>query len=35
VWRHRAEWDRDAAVREMDGILDEFLEEMAVDVEDE
>lgn len=35
VWRHRAEWDRDAAVREMGAIVDEFLQEVSYDEADE
>ena len=29
VWRHRAEWNRDALVREILGVLDEFLDDFA------
>ena len=29
VWRHRAEWNRDALVREIMGVLDEFLDDFA------
>ncbi|EJD00736.1 AAA-domain-containing protein [Fomitiporia mediterranea MF3/22] len=32
IWRHRQEWDRDACVRELFGVIEEFVEE-ATDAE--
>ncbi|KAI6041836.1 hypothetical protein EDC04DRAFT_2664386 [Pisolithus marmoratus] len=34
VWRHRKEWNRDALVRELLGVLDEYLDDAAADVGD-
>ncbi|KAI5993843.1 AAA-domain-containing protein [Pisolithus marmoratus] len=33
VWRHRKEWNRDALVRELLGVLDEYLDDAAADVD--
>ena len=35
IWRHRQEWDRDACVRELFGIIKEFVEEVSLDIDDE
>ena len=34
IWRHRQDWDRDALVQELDEIVDEFVQEVRVDLDD-
>ena len=31
IWRHRAQWDRDDLIRELKGVVDEFLDDVATD----
>lgn len=35
IWRHRQEWDRDACIRELFGVIDEFVEEASLDIDDD
>ena len=35
VWRHRTEWDRGALLREIDSLVDEFVEEVRTDAMDD
>ncbi|KAA1479104.1 AAA-domain-containing protein [Dentipellis sp. KUC8613] len=35
VWRHRAEWDRDALVRELHSVVEEFVDEVRADLDEE
>jgi hypothetical protein len=34
VWRHRTEWDRNPAVRELQDLVTEFVDQVGVDDED-
>ena len=35
VWRHRSNWDRDDLVRELQGVVKNFVEEVSADCDDE
>jgi len=35
IWRHRQEWDRDACIRELFGVIKEFVEEASLDIDDD
>ena len=35
LWRHRSDWDRDALIRELQGVVKEFVEDVSADFDSE